>query len=105
MSLAIKDHLYLATIARIGAFASSLSPTGVEIFDFTTRYSYKQNNVKDIAFILSNKFEVAKETINGVGVYYYYYNDIAPQKSLKTITRAIDYFSKTFQMSLRFLFD
>ena len=84
------------TLPSTYVVASSLSPTGVEIFDYTTKYSYKQNNVKDIAFILSNKFEVAKDTINNISVYYYYYNDSSPQNSLKTIKQAVEYFSKTY---------
>lgn len=85
------------TLPSTYVIASSMHPTGVEIFDYTTTYSYKQDNVKDVAFILSNKFEVMKDTINNVAVYYYYYNDTSPKKSLQVIKQAVDYFSKTYQ--------
>ena len=56
----------------------------------------KANDVRDFAFVLSNKFEVLEESVGETEVKYFYYQDPSPQKSLETAVKAIKTFSKLF---------
>ncbi len=76
--------------------ASSLSAVGTVWSGGQTEYSYERNNVRDIAFILSKNFNIVKGEVNGVAVSYYYYADENPEKTLKTATESLAFFSKQF---------
>ncbi|MDE7082834.1 MAG: M1 family metallopeptidase [Clostridia bacterium] len=58
--------------------------------------SYTLNNARDFALVLSDKFEVISETVDGVEVSYYYVSDSTPQNSLTAATESLKYFSDTF---------
>ncbi len=73
--------------------ASSLSPTSTEVMGATTKYNYFRKNVRDIAFILSEKFNITTCKVDGTQIYYYYFSDKEPQKSLNTIVEAFKFFS------------
>ncbi len=77
--------------------ASSLSPVSTRVSYTTTKYEYVRNNVRDIAFVLSDKFNVKKQKVANVDVYYYYFNDQNPDKSLSTAVKNISYFSNKFK--------
>ena len=57
---------------------------------------YTLNNARDFAMVLSEKFEVKTENINGVDVSYYYYSDSNPQVNLSAACESVEYFSQTF---------
>ena len=46
--------------------------------------------------MLSDKFEVASQNVNGINVSYYYYSDSNPQASLSAACESLSYFSETF---------
>ena len=73
--------------------ASSMSPTGVLVEGQNTNYYYERNSVREVAFILSKNFNVVKNSINGVDVFYYYYQDKNAENSLETAVKAIAFFS------------
>lgn len=50
--------------------------------------------VRDFAIVLSNKFNVATKTQDGVEVFYYYYDDENFEKSLETSALALKTFNK-----------
>lgn len=52
--------------------------------------------VRDFAFVISKKFSVLSETINGVTFYYYYYDDENAQRSFETGVKAIQTYSNLF---------
>ncbi|NCB48125.1 MAG: M1 family peptidase [Clostridia bacterium] len=52
--------------------------------------------VRDFAFVLSKKFSVISENVDGVTVSYYYYDDENALKSLQTGVKAIKTFSNLF---------
>ena len=76
--------------------ASSLTPTKTEFQGLKTKYSYSRERVRDIAFILSQDFNVLKTSSNGVEISYYYFNDAQPENTLNVIKNSLNYFSKTF---------
>ncbi|MDE6105151.1 MAG: hypothetical protein K2G38_05695, partial [Clostridia bacterium] len=76
--------------------ASSGSLTGESNVDGRKKCNYTLNNARDFALVLSDKFEVVSETVNGVEVSYYYVNDTTPQNSLAAATESLKYFSDTF---------
>ena len=84
------------TVPSKYAVASSLSPTSTRITSAKTKYEYQRNNVRDIAFILSDKFNVKKQSANGIDIFYYYFNDQNPDNSLSTAVKNISYFSSQF---------
>lgn len=60
----------------------------------TTKISAKV--VRDFGFVLSRDFVVLSGKANNVDVYYYYYDEQTPEKSLGTAIRAIKTFSDLF---------
>lgn len=58
--------------------------------------TYSVKNARDFAMVLSDKFEVATQNVNGVQVSYYYYSDTSPQVSLTAACESVKYFSQTF---------
>jgi hypothetical protein len=90
------DYKVSLTVPSEYTVASSLSPTSTRITQSVTRYEYQRNCARDIAFVLSKKFEVKKQTISGVDVFYYYFNDQNPENSINTAVKNIDYFSRQF---------
>ncbi len=64
--------------------------------DGRKKCSYTLKNARDFAIVLSDKFEVASENVDGVTVNYYYLSDANPQTSLAAACDSLKYFSKTF---------
>lgn len=58
--------------------------------------SYELKKARDFAAVLSDKFTVASQSVNGVEVSYYYYSDSNPQVSLSSACESVKYFSETF---------
>ncbi len=58
--------------------------------------TYSLGNARDFAIVLSDKFEVASQNVNGINVSYYYYSDSNPQASLSAACESLSYFSETF---------
>lgn len=54
------------------------------------------NRVRDFAFVLSSKFEVAKENLEEVEIKYFYYNDSSPKEVLQLIKKCMAFYSDKF---------
>lgn len=89
---------YFVTLSVPSAYsvASSLSAVGTVWSGGQTEYSYERKSVRDIAFILSKNFNIVKGEVGGVAVSYYYYADENPEKTLKTATESLAFFSNQF---------
>lgn len=57
---------------------------------------YALKNARDFALVLSDKFQVISENVEGVEVSYYYVSDNNAQVSLSAAADSVRYFSKTF---------
>ena len=90
------NYFVTLTVPSQYAVASSLKPTKTEVFGLNTKYSYQRNSVRDIAFVLSKNFKILTKNTNKVCVYYYYFNDQNPQKSLDTAVKSLNYYSENF---------
>ncbi len=60
------------------------------------KHSYKIQNARNFAFVLSEKFKVAKASVRDVEILYYYYGDEKVNESLDVIKKSINYFSEQF---------
>lgn len=92
----VADYLVNLTLPSIYSVASSMKATSTSVMGSLTKYTYERQSVRDIAFIISDEFNILKETKNGVNVSYYYFEDENPEKSLKTAVNCIDWFSNNF---------
>lgn len=57
---------------------------------------YVLTEARDFAIVLSDKFEVVAEEVDGVEVSYYYIDDSDPSASLKAAVKSLEYFNQTF---------
>lgn len=64
--------------------------------DGKLQYIFKACSVRDFALVLSDKFNVVKETWEGIKIEYYYFEDKEANQSLKAGVDAIKTFSKLF---------
>ncbi len=76
--------------------ASSGKLESESVNDGRKKCLYTLKNARDFAFVLSDKFEVISDTVNGVTVSYYYVTDTNAQVSLSAAVESIKYFSETF---------
>lgn len=58
--------------------------------------TYKLENARDFAIVLSDKFNVETRTVGNTEIKYYYYNDTNPKVSLSAAAESVEYFSNTF---------
>ncbi len=54
------------------------------------------NNVRDFAFVLSDKFSVKSQSVDGIMVNYFYYSDSDPDASLLVAVKAMKTFNNLF---------
>ncbi len=78
------------TVAASGKLISETTAAERKKCTFTLQ------NARDFAIVLSDKFEVASQDVNGVTVSYYYYSDANPQASLAAACESVEFFSDTF---------
>ncbi len=90
------DYYIEFTVPSTYSVASSLNCESVEILGNATTFKYEQKNVKDVAFVLSNEFEILKDKVDETDVYYYYFSDKTPEKTLKVIKESLDFFSNEY---------
>ena len=58
--------------------------------------TYRLENARSFAIVISKDFSVLKENVDGVEIEYYYYKDESPNDSIATAKKALTYFSETF---------
>ncbi len=92
----VADYKVSITLPSKYVVASSLSPIKTEIMEYKTKYSYTRESVREIAFVISEKFNILKDKVGNTSVYYYYFNDVAPEKSLQLIKNALEFYSSNF---------
>lgn len=77
-----------------------LASTGEQISkksnDAITTYNISAKAVRDFAFVLSKKFKVLTKSYDNTLIYYYYFNDTSPQKSLQTAYDSLETFNNLF---------
>ena len=77
-----------------------VASSGVEIDKKQTEnkitYTYKLNNARSFAFVLSKYFKCETDDSTGVIINYYYYDDAQPKTSIEYAVRAINLFNDKF---------
>ena len=86
----VADYKVNLTVPSRYAVASSMTATSTNFSGENTTYHYERNSVRDIAFVLSTKFNVTAKTVNGIKVFYYYFNDKTPENSLDVLKKIKD---------------
>lgn len=89
---------YAVTIDIPSAYeaASSGALVGESETNGRKKCTYALENVRDFALVLSDRFEVLSEEVNGVTVNYYHISDSNAQTSLSAAAESLRYFSATF---------
>jgi aminopeptidase N len=59
-------------------------------------YTMSATNVRDFAVVLSKNYRVLQKIEGNTTLFYYYYKDEQPQKTLETAAESFCYFEKTF---------
>jgi aminopeptidase N len=57
---------------------------------------FSLNNTRSVAIVLSEKFSVKSEKVDGIKVNYYYYDDENPEKSIEFAKKSLRLFSNKF---------
>lgn len=89
---------YTVTLDVPEAFiaASSGAQESESITDGRKKIKYRLQNARDFALVLSNKFEVMSQEVDGVTVSYYYFSDKNAEASLQAAALSLSYFNQTF---------
>lgn len=59
-------------------------------------YTYKIDDARSFAFVLSEKFESVTDNSTGVEISYYFYDDQTPDKSIEYAVKSINAFNQKF---------
>ena len=89
---------YTVTIDMPQSYSAAAS--GALVSDHTAggrrKCEYTMQNSRDFALVLSDKFQVVSNEVNGVKVNYYYFSDNSAETSLAAATGSLAYFGETF---------
>lgn len=92
----IADYTVSVTVPGEYVVAGGGVPTSTDVGDSKTRYSYKQNNIRDFALSLSENYQVTSKKWGNKSVYYYFYDDPNAENTVNCAVSVLEYFSKTF---------
>lgn len=84
------------TIPSIYTLASTGNKKGVSENENTKTYTIEAKVVRDFAFILSDKYSILSDNIDGVQVNYYYYKNQYPNEGLKASVDSVRTFNELF---------
>jgi len=77
------------TVATTGMY--SMTTTGN-----TRVYSMEADNIRDFAFVVSNKFEVLTDKFDGININYYFYDDPSATDNLQLIKDVLNTYNDKF---------
>ncbi len=90
------DYTVTLTCDENYVVASSGSIESVSQLDSAVKRTYKIQNARSFAFVLSENFETITDNSTGVEINYYYYDDKEPLKSLEYAVKSINTFNGLF---------
>ena len=64
--------------------------------DMKRAYHVRAEGVRDVAFVLSEKYHFLTERVENTEVAYYYYRDTAPEQTLKAAVDSLKFYSASF---------
>lgn len=76
--------------------ASSGKMLDAKISNGLVERTYSITNARSFALVLSENFETMTESVSGVEINYFYYDDSNPTASFEYIKKSLEYFSNTF---------
>lgn len=92
----VADYEMQLTVPESFKVAASAQLCGSAESGGVVTYTYRMQNARDCAFVLSEQFEEISREVNGVEVKYYYYDDEQAQVVLGAAANSLEYFSQTF---------
>ena len=78
------------TVASTGVIAEERT------LESKKEYTMYATNVRDFAMVLSEKFRILEKECAGKKLFYYYYKDETPEKTMELICDSFTYFEETF---------
>jgi archaellum component FlaF (FlaF/FlaG flagellin family) len=90
------DYKVKITANKEYVIASSGKLVSSEVDENAVTREYVLDNARSFAFVLCSDYQVIEENFNGVGIYYYYYADKEPEKSVEFIRRSLTLFNEKF---------
>lgn len=76
--------------------ASGANATSCDVGEDQTSYSYSFENVRDVAFVINDKFSVLQEKSGDRSINYYFYSDSDPENTISALKKSLEFFSEKF---------
>ena len=90
------DYKVTFTADKEYVVAASGKVATVKEDENTATRTYKLDDARSFAFVLSKDFETMTDNSTGVEINYYYYDDQNPLKSMEYAAKSMNYFENTF---------
>ena len=90
------DYTVTIDIPEAYTAASSGVQENESITDGRKKTQYRLQNARDFALVLSDKFQILSQEVNGIAVNYYYFSDENAEASLAAACESLGYFGETF---------
>ena len=79
-----------------GYIAACSGESEKTLADGKATYRVRAENVREVAFVLSEDMRVAQTSADGIPISYYYFDDENAQATLSAAAESLSYFQKTF---------
>ena len=90
------DYKMTLTLPKDYAVASTGSVVAEKMLESKKEYTMSATNVRDFALVLSKNYRVEQRIEGDVTLFYYYYKDEAPQKTMDVALESLRYFERNF---------
>lgn len=90
------DYKMTLTLPKDYLVAGTGKVTQERMLESKKEYTMSATNVRDFAVVLSKNYRVLQKIEGNTTLFYYYYKDEQPQKTLETAAESFCYFEKTF---------
>ena len=90
------DYTVTLTIDKEYVVASSGKLSSEKNSNQKSIKTFKLQNARSFAFVLSKNFKVLTDNVNGVTLNYYYYDDQTPEKSIDFAKKSLKTFGEAF---------
>ena len=92
----VADYTVTLTLDKDNVVASSGEVVSVKEKGDKITTTYQIKKARNFCFVISNEYSVITDTVDGVTINYYYYNDIENKESLQVAKKALKLFNEKF---------
>ncbi len=90
------DYKVTLTLPKEYVVASTGEVVEERMLESKKEYTMSALNTRDFAFVLSEKFRVERAQVGKTTLFYYYYADETPRKTLELAAESFAFYQKTF---------